>query len=99
MKGENITVLSADYKDCIKSLSKTEKCGIVYIDPPFKQHLQVPAISLLAESGALADGALIITESQKGDGALCGAEEISGISLRKQYNYSKIQVTVFTYSK
>lgn len=46
---------------------EAESISIAYIDPPFASHLQQAAISTLAASGVLAEGALVAVESGRRD--------------------------------
>ena len=47
---------------------------LAILDPPYKQHLLVPALDALREGGWLAPGALIVAESHIDDGQLRSGE-------------------------
>lgn len=59
--------VNALQQESLQRYCETESISIAFIDPPFASHLQQAAISTLAESGVLAEGALVSVESGKRD--------------------------------
>ncbi len=56
-------IINSDYKAALKSLSGREKFDIVFLDPPYATKNVSNAISALLKGNLLADGAILVCES------------------------------------
>ena len=83
------------YDSCVKIISSRNiKVSLVFLDPPYSNGLVTDALELLDKYGVLDKNAIVVCESASDD--VC---EHSSFDLRKQYNYSNIKVTIFTYNR
>ena len=83
-------VVTADWKEYIRGASGREKFDLVFLDPPYQEGILDEIMHRLQYSGLLAEGAIIVCESDK-DGI---PSEIEGFA-SKQYRYGKTHVTMF----
>ena len=49
--------------DCLKPVRPSAACGLVFLDPPYKQALAVPALTALHDAGWIAAGAICVVET------------------------------------
>jgi len=83
------------YVDCVKIISnRNTKVSLVFLDPPYSNGLVTSSLELLDEHNILDNGAIIVCESAMNDNI-----EHPSFTLRKQYNYSNIKVTLLTYNR
>ncbi len=83
------------YEECVKIISnRGKKVSLVFLDPPYSNDFIVSALELLDKLDVLENDAIIVCESAEAD-----VIEHSSFSLRKQYNYSGIKVTLLTYNR
>ena len=64
--GDRCTLRTGDYAAICRSLGG-EKFDLVFLDPPYAQHLVCPALRVLLQIGALETDALIVCESEEAD--------------------------------
>ncbi len=64
-KNDEITVRCADALEYLKSLPKGQGFDLIFLDPPFKSDLLVPAVELLTERELLNEDALVYVEMGK----------------------------------
>ena len=83
-------VVTADWKEYIRGASGREKFDLVFLDPPYQEGILDEILHRLQYSELLAEGAIIVCESDK-DGI---PSEIEGFA-SKQYRYGKTHVTMF----
>lgn len=86
---EKTRVLNTDYKAVIRGFQGREKFDIVFLDPPYDGDMVEDAIARMIRADILAEGAIIICESNK-ERAFAG----DGLSLKKFVKYSKSYVSV-----
>ncbi len=81
------------YIDCVKMIkSRNKKVSLVFLDPPYGNDLVNSSLELLDETGVLEKGAVIVCETADTDDVDCNA-----YSLRKEYRYSGIKVSILSY--
>lgn len=56
-------------------------CGIAFLDPPYRQHLVVPAVAALRRAGWLRDGTIAVIETAIGDEAEGLGEELASFTV------------------
>lgn len=86
---EKCRVLNNDYKAVIRGFRGREKFDIVFLDPPYDSGFVQDAIERLKREDALANGALIICESN-----IPQPYETEGFRVKKFSRYSKTYITV-----
>jgi len=82
-------VLNTDYKAVIRGCQGREKFDIVFLDPPYADKTVQDAIDRMIRADILADGALVICESD--DDKPFGGE---GLTVKRFAKYSKTYLTV-----
>ncbi len=82
-------IVTADWKEYLRSASGKEKFELVFLDPPYAQGILDEIILKLRNSSVLADNAIIVAESDK-DGI---PTPVDGWSC-KLYRYGKTYVTI-----
>lgn len=99
IKACNFTEISQltckSYIDCVKMLSmRNVKVSLVFLDPPYSNGYITQSLSLLRDMGVLQAGAVIVCESAAEDEVL-----YDGFSVRREYRYSDIKVTILSYTE
>ena len=86
---EKCVVLSADYKAYIRGSAGKERFDVVFLDPPYAADLIGDALERLQRADMLANGALIVCESDKAEPA-----QGKGLTLRRHARYGKIYISL-----
>ena len=89
-------VVCADYAAFCRS-ARGNAYDLIFLDPPYALRLVCPALSLLLEAGAIADGALIVCESEEED--IFDADEAlrERFELLRRTRYGAAHMTVLRY--
>ena len=53
--------------DCLKPVRPAEPCGLVFLDPPYKAGLAVPALEALRQAGWIETGGICVIETSAKD--------------------------------
>ncbi len=88
---ENATVFNGDAISFVKTTR--EKFDIVFIDPPYKQHLTTKALPLVLD--ILNEGGIIVCETDIKEEL---PETIGNYSVAKQDTYSKTKLTIYRFN-
>lgn len=93
---ERCRIVTSDYADFLRSSNGKYKYDFIFLDPPYGSGLLKKALTSLADSDLLSDGAWIFCEDEtddifEGDCAL--AERFN---IEKQNRYGRIYITVLT---
>lgn len=83
-------VVTADWKEYLRGVKGKESFRLIFLDPPYAEGILDDILKKLREADIVADGAIIVCESDK-DGI---PEEIEGWN-SKLYKYGKSFVTMF----
>lgn len=83
-------VVTADWKEYLRGVKGKERFGLIFLDPPYAEGVLDDVLKKLREADIVADGAIIVCESDK-DGL---PAEVEGWS-SKLYKYGKTFVTMF----
>lgn len=86
---EKTRVLNTDYKAVIRGFQGREKFDIVFLDPPYAEELVQDALARLVRSDLLAEGAIVVCESDKET-----PFEGEGLYLKRFARYSKTYLTI-----
>lgn len=86
---EKTRVLNTDYKAVIRGFQGREKFDIVFLDPPYAANLLEDALARLIRADVLAEGAIVICESDKDT-----PFEMEGLTLKRFARYSRSYLTV-----
>lgn len=79
-------------EDCFAYAERTgEKFDIIFLDPPYNKGFIEPVLDKIAENGLLADGGIIVLESDDTD--FFG--ERDGLAILKQRRYGRTYITVY----
>jgi 16S rRNA (guanine(966)-N(2))-methyltransferase RsmD len=89
-------LMQADYATCVRMLGG-EQFDLIFLDPPYAQRLVCPALRTLLSAGAVADGALIVCESEEADIFETDPSLAAHFSVRKVAKYGAAHVTVLEY--
>ena len=86
---EKCVVLNADYKAFIRGNAGKQRYDLIFLDPPYALNLIGDALDRLTRADMIAQGALIICESDS-------AEPVSreGLTVRRHARYGKIYITL-----
>lgn len=83
------------YDECVNIIKRSgKKASLVFLDPPYNKNLVNLALMVLSDSDVLNDGAIVVCESSDTDVIVH-----SSFSVRKEYRYSGIKVTILTYNR
>lgn len=85
-------VINGDYQDLLQKNKGSLKFDIVFLDPPYKQHLIDAAIDKLITCNVLSNTAIIICESDIKENAL---ESYEKFPVFKKYVYGQTVIRVF----
>lgn len=99
IKACNFTEISQltckSYIDCVRILSKRNvKVSLVFLDPPYSNGYITESLKLLRDMNVLDYGAVIVCESAADDEVIT-----DGFSVRREYRYSEIKVTILNYTE
>lgn len=83
-------VVTADWKEYLRGVKGKESFELIFLDPPYAEGILDDVLRKLREADIVADGAIIVCESDK-DGL---PTEIEGWN-SKLYRYGKTFVTMF----
>lgn len=83
-------VVTADWKEYLRGVKGKESFGLIFLDPPYAEGVLDDVLKKLREADIVADGAIIVCESDK-DGL---PSEVEGWN-SKLYKYGKSYVTMF----
>ena len=86
---EKTRVLNTDYKAVIRGFQGREKFDIVFLDPPYAANLVEDALARLLRADVLAEGAIVICESDKDT-----PFEAEGMYVKKFARYSRSYLTI-----
>ena len=87
-------ILNMDYLKCLKYLKENNiKFDLIFLDPPYKEHIIESIIIYLIENKLLNTNALIISEIE-GDKL---KEEYNNLVLKKYKKYGKKEVYIYEY--
>ena len=86
---EKTRVLNTDYKAVIRGFQGREKFDIVFLDPPYAANLIEDAIARLIRADVLAEGAIVVCESDKDT-----PFEAEGMYVKRFARYSRSYLTV-----
>ncbi len=84
----SVKIIKKDYADAIKEFKNKLKFDIVLIDPPYSSGFYQSAVELIAESGILQDGGIVVLES-----AMAMESAYGGMDIEKTKKYGKTYVT------
>lgn len=77
---------------CFDYAGKTkEKFDIIFLDPPYNKNLIEKALRAVTENDILADGGIIVLESDEGD----FHGEFDGLQIYRQRKYGRTYITVY----
>ena len=82
-------VINADYKAFIRGSAGKARYDIVFIDPPYALNIAQDALERLMRADMLANGALVICESDKTE-PIC----TEGLTVRRHARYGKVYITL-----
>lgn len=91
-------VVTMDYADYIRG-TKGEKFDFIFLDPPYGSGMLSSALSKLADSELLADGAWIFCEDETDDVFGNDASLSEKYNIEKQSRYGRVYITVLTLKK
>ena len=87
---DRCVVLNTDYKAFIRGNTGKERYDIIFLDPPYALELLEDALSRLQRADLIANGALIICESDKKE-----PFEAAGLTMRRHARYGKVFITLY----
>ncbi|MBQ8552454.1 MAG: 16S rRNA (guanine(966)-N(2))-methyltransferase RsmD [Clostridia bacterium] len=93
---ERCRIVTSDFADFLRASNGKYKYDFIFLDPPYGSGMLTKALSMLADSDLLSDGAWIFCEDETddifgGDTALAERYDIE-----KQNRYGRIYITVLT---
>ncbi len=94
---ERCRVRCCDHAALCRSLGG-ETFDLVFLDPPYAQHLVCPALRTLLDAGALAKDALIVCESEEADIFENDTALRDRFALRRTARYGAAHVTVLRFT-
>ncbi len=78
------------HTECVKMLARNNiKVSLVFLDPPYNKNLVNEALTVLRDFGVLEKDAVIVCETALGD-----TIDVSGYSVKREYKYSEIKITI-----
>ena len=87
-------ILNMDYLMCLKFLMKEGiKFDLVFLDPPYKEHILESILKFLVENNLLVNGALIITEFMEEQ----LKNEYGNLKMIKTRTYGEKKVFIYEY--
>ena len=89
-------VLCSDYAAFCRSV-RGEAFDLIFLDPPYAARLVCPSLRSLAAAGAIADGALIVCESEEADVLEADAALREHYEVLRCTRYGVAHVTVLRY--
>lgn len=86
---ESCTVREMSCFDYLRSC--TEKYDIIFLDPPYNKGFIEPSLKAITDSGVLADGGIVVLESDNTD----FKSEAEGLRLHRQKRYGRTFITLY----
>ena len=69
---DQVKVYNSSYKTVLNKLKQNNvKFDLIYLDPPFHQHIEQDALNIIFESDMLKDDGVIVVETDKKDEVFC----------------------------
>lgn len=87
---EKCVVLNTDYKAYIRGNTGKVRFDVIFLDPPYGQDLWKDAIDRLIRGNMIAEGGVIVMESNRTEPL-----EVEGFTVRRHSGYSKVYITVY----
>lgn len=83
------------HTDCVKIIKNSNKrVSLVFLDPPYGCGLVNDSLEIMVKEGILENGAVIVCETAEDD-EVCHPL----FTLRKEYRYSAIKITILCYER
>lgn len=84
------TIINNDYKKCLEQLN--EKFDIIFIDPPYKKDIAVMSIKQILEKELLANGGIIILETDEEQREIEELNSVSKIEVYDKRKYGRVRL-------